>query len=173
MASISKNERVIKPEVNTVLFFFICQNKHYWWFTKCLKAFHIMCNRWRKTQLLSVSTPFRVYYQLLVRGSRGPLYPHTVALNRTPSSRLLPPFQRPPLSPLDRGAWQIDGKRCTIIAHYGLGWSAPIILKQSCLPGQGLCATWCRDRWGPLIKAGRGRRDWCGEIQMLMQHLED
>lgn len=105
--------------------------------------------------------------------ARGLLYPHTVALNRTPSSRLLPPFQRPPLSPLDRGAWQIDGKRCTIIAHYGLGWSAPIILKQSCLPGQGLCATWCRDRWGPLIKAGRGCRDWCGEIQMLMQHLED
>lgn len=47
-------------------------------------------------------------------------------------------------------------QRCTIIARYGLGWSAPIILKQSCLAGQGLRATWCRDRWGPLIKAGRG-----------------
>lgn len=47
-------------------------------------------------------------------------------------------------------------QRCTIIAWYGLGWSAPIILKQSCLTGQGLHTTWCHDRWGPLIKAGRG-----------------
>ena len=102
--------------------------------------------------------------------------PHThthtpLPLHRLPS-QLLPPS--PDLFVLfDRTGLTDRSQGCTIIAWYVPGWSAPIFLNQSCLAGQGLRTAWCCDRWRPLIKARRGSKDWCAEIQILKQHLED
>lgn len=75
--------------------------------------------------------------------------------HNTAESRSLPPSPVP-FVPFDRRGLTDRSQGCTIIAWYGPGWSAPIILKQSCLAGQGLCTAWCHDGWRPLIKARRG-----------------